>query len=138
MTSKKLEGTAYHEAGHAVIGWLCDHDVGEVTIRPDREAGYLGSAHLHEEGCNDLFKPFTLTPHPNNPGVWLVRTSARTARPLTEDERHWLELHDRLSMGNQDERELIPLVAGVVAEQKFSPGTVGPADGGEPLGHPAG
>lgn len=129
MADKRLRGTAHHEAGHAIIGWLCDHVVGEVTIRPDREAGYLGLAHLHEEGCNDLFKPFTMTPHPNDPEVWLVHTSARTARPLTEDERHWLELHDRLFMGNQNERQLIPLVAGMVAEQKFSPGTFDPRSG---------
>ena len=129
MTDKQLRGTAHHEAGHAVIGWLCEHVVGEVTIRPDPDEGSLGSAHLHEEGCNDLSKSFTLTPHPNDPEDWMVRTSARTTRPLTEDERHWLELHDRLSVGNQDERELIPLVAGVVAQQKFSPGTVEPSGG---------
>jgi ATP-dependent Zn protease len=31
-----LEGNAYHEAGHTVVGWARRLQVGEITIRADR------------------------------------------------------------------------------------------------------
>jgi ATP-dependent Zn protease len=31
-----LEGNAYHEAGHAIVGWALDLRVCEITIRDDR------------------------------------------------------------------------------------------------------
>ncbi len=132
LTDKRLRGTAHHEAGHAIVGWLCDHVVGEVTIRPNSDKGSLGSADLQHEGSNDLFEFGMIVPNPNDPEDWVVRTGERTARPLTENERHWDELKDRLSCVSQDEKEVMGSVAGMVAEQKFSPETFEPrTDGGD-------
>lgn len=40
---KREEATAYHEAGHAVMSALTGRRFIEVTIRPDEDAGNLGS-----------------------------------------------------------------------------------------------
>ena len=73
-----LELTAYHEAGHVVVAWLCDHMLGKSTIRPDHENGILGGVQHSDQGCSELFEPFILTPHPDAPGGYLVRTSETT------------------------------------------------------------
>jgi hypothetical protein len=43
MTSKRLEATAYHEAGHAIAAWRLDARVFRVTIEPDEDS--LGATH---------------------------------------------------------------------------------------------
>ena len=41
MDRKRLERTAYHEAGHAVVGYRFGHRFGEISIKPDkRRLGY--------------------------------------------------------------------------------------------------
>jgi len=48
---RRLEQTAYHEAGHAVAQALLPHvaKLRKVSIVPDEKAGNLGSAHSHGE-----------------------------------------------------------------------------------------
>lgn len=38
----KLERTAYHEAGHAVVSYWTERAITVVSIKPDKEAGTLG------------------------------------------------------------------------------------------------
>ena len=70
-----LLSTAYHEAGHAVIAWLCNHTLGEVTIRRDRQGGNLGKVQHSEYGDNDLFGLRALEIDDDAPGGFVVRTS---------------------------------------------------------------
>jgi ATP-dependent Zn protease len=42
MPSDKLRGTAYHEAGHAVVQLYLGLPIVDVTIVPDRDEGSLG------------------------------------------------------------------------------------------------
>ena len=97
-----LKATAYHEAGHAVIAWLCDHTLGEITIRPNHERGFDGNVQHNDAGCNDLFGFRELALDPDAPGGWAVRTGEATTRHLTEHERHWLHLHERLGLEGRE------------------------------------
>ena len=124
--TKALQSIAYHEAGHAVVAWLCGHSLGEVTIRPDTAKGTLGNIQHDEQGSNDLFEPFELEPYADAPGGWVVRTGDTTTRHLTDDERHGLELSERLSGQDLDEQHVMIAAAGEAAERKFSPETVEP------------
>lgn len=42
MKASRSEGTAYHEAGHAVVGYLLGFDPYELAIKPDRTSGARG------------------------------------------------------------------------------------------------
>ena len=114
--------TAYHEAGHAVIAWLCNHEVISVTIRPDEEAGSLGTMRHDENSLSELFAPFKLTKNPNAPGAWLFRTSDTTGRPLTNKEQRWETLSEEFLEIEPLERDLLVAAAGEQAERKL--GTV--------------
>jgi ATP-dependent Zn protease len=41
-SAKEIEATAYHEAGHAVMGWFLDRRCLKATIMVDNERGSLG------------------------------------------------------------------------------------------------
>ncbi len=114
--------TAYHEAGHAVIAWLCNHEVISVTIRPDEEAGSLGTMRHDENSLSDLFAPFKLGKNPNAPGEWLFRNSDTTGRPLTNKEQRWMTLSEEFLEIEPLERDLLVAAAGEQAERKL--GTV--------------
>ncbi len=122
----QVTATAYHEAGHAVVAWLCDHSLGEVTIRPDRVKGTLGNIQHSEIGLNDLFDLGELCPVEDAPGGYAVRTGEQSGRHLTSDEQHWLELHDRLSGQDLDDQHVMIAAAGEVAERRYSHETVEP------------
>jgi len=124
--TKALQSTAYHEAGHAVVAWLCDHDLGEVTICPDRYRGTLGNVQHNEEGSNDLFEIDEIEPYADAPGGFVVRTGNQAGRHLTNDERHWFELRERLSEQVLDEQHVMIAAAGESAERRHSPETVEP------------
>ena len=47
---RALQRTAFHEAGHAVMTWLCDFDLGTVSIVPDEENGWNGYSAREGEG----------------------------------------------------------------------------------------
>ncbi len=117
---------AHHEAGHAVVAWLCDHYLGEVTIRRDRRMGTLGSVQHHEQGLNDLFEVFELHADEDAPGGFVVRTGEQSGRYLTSDEIHGLDLHERLSGQNPDEQYVMIAAAGEAAERRHSPEAVEP------------
>ena len=40
-TSKELQSTAHHEAGHAVISWALEYEVYELTIVPSKDKAGL-------------------------------------------------------------------------------------------------
>ncbi len=128
-----LKATAYHEAGHAVIAWLCDHTLGEITIRPNHERGFDGNVQHNDAGCNDLFGFRELALDPDAPGGWAVRTGEATTRHLTEHERHWLHLHERLGLDGREfgpagfwEPEVMIAAAGQEAQRRFDPDSVEP------------
>src|SRR6516164_75722 len=55
MSKPSLRDTAYHEAGHAVIGLVLGYDVTKATIRP--AYSYLGSAWVsnkRSEGSTEI------------------------------------------------------------------------------------
>lgn len=124
--TKALQSTAYHEAGHAVVAWLCDHDLGEVTICPDRHRGTLGNVQHNEEGSNELFEIDEIEPYADAPGGFVVRTGDQAGRHLTADERHWFELRERLSGQDIDEQHVMIAAAGEAAERRYSPESVEP------------
>ena len=128
MTDLRLEATAYHEAGHAVVAWLCDHALGECTIKPDDDAGWLGSIRHDDYGLSDLYGPGGLHPYPDAPGGWLVLTGDSTGRHLTEDELRWVELNEGLGVqsGDADEAHVMIAAAGQEAQRRFARGTVEP------------
>ena len=110
---------AYHEAGHVVIAWFCNHQLGSATIRPDEEAGTLGRIKHQDEGLSDLFPPLTLVEYPNAPGGFVFRTSDTTGRPLTDNEQRWITLSDEFLEVDPRERHLLIAAAGEQAERKL-------------------
>ena len=118
---------AYHEAGHFVIAWLCNHEVGSVTIRPDEEAGTLGQTTHSDQGASDLFPPLTLVEYPNAPGGFVFRTSDTTGRPLTDNEQRWITLSNEFLEVDPREGFLLIAAAGEQAERKLGAFPVEPS-----------
>ena len=121
--------TAYHEAGHAVVAWFCDHFIGLATIKPDAEQGVAGRISHHDQNCNALFDPFELVPHPEASGEWVVMTGETTARHLTDAEKRILEIQDGLDEISLAGKVLMIAAAGVVAQGKAIPDSVEPYHG---------
>ena len=112
-----LEATAYHEAGHTFIAWLCGHEIKDLTIKPDPSKGWAGSMRHRESGFDLLFDdPFALVPNPDAPGQNLVRIEGTKARHLTQGEGRYFELVENLSDVSPYERDVIICVAGELAQ----------------------
>lgn len=125
------ESVAYHEAGHAVVAWLCDHDLEVTTIRPDPDKGTLGEIEHDEQGSNELFDPFELHPSEDAPyGFVVVLTGETSWRFLTGDEIDLLELRDRLSDRHATEQHVMIAAAGEATERRYAPETVKPEQSG--------
>jgi hypothetical protein len=54
-SEKRLEATAYHEAGHAIAAWWLQLPFKRVTITPNADAGSLG--HLLHDRAPKWFNP---------------------------------------------------------------------------------
>lgn len=121
-----LLSTAYHEAGHAVVAWLCDHTLGEVTIRRDRQRGNLGKVQHSEYGDNDLFGLRALEIDDDAPGGFVVRTSEQEGRHLTDLEMRWVNVIEQVSGSASDEQHVMIAAAGSLAERKLSSERVDP------------
>lgn len=117
-----LEGTALHEAGHAVMAWFCDHIIGVVSIIPDYDDNSAGHVLSDDKGCNSLFEPFELHPYPEAPGGWVVRLGETEARPLTDNEQRCLELQEEIQVLPRAERCAMVYAAGEVVERIANPG----------------
>ncbi len=115
--------TAHHEAGHAVVIWLSDHSLGETTIECNAKEGYRGRVE-DDNDAEDLHEIFDLCPSPNAPGGHLMKIGPNRTRHLTPDECHWLELRSTQCDTEDNEREVMILTAGIIAQRKFDPDSV--------------
>ena len=119
--------TAYHEAGHAVVAWFCDHAIGPATIKPDAERGWAGFIRHKDAGCNELFgRRERLHPHADAPGGWVLVVGGGQGRDLTDIEQRVLKIQDDMMEIDVCEKGLMVAAAGVVAQDRAIPGSVEP------------
>lgn len=105
-TRKQLKQTAYHEAGHAVIGRVLTLHCGGATIKPNYEEGEAGHAITHDPyGC--LYQ-WEMRGHVrgSRDAVWHARIMGYMAGAETE-----MVLLGSGAVGDTDDRYQIALMA---------------------------
>jgi hypothetical protein len=110
----ELKSTAYHEAGHAVIAWLCENRLGIITVK--LEGAKLGYIQHDEDG------PFPSLVDGLFWGDQKIELTDGTERPATAIELKFNEF----ASGVADhftayEKDVLIAAAGEVAQKKFEP-----------------
>lgn len=112
------ESTAYHEAGHAVVAWLCHCAIGVVTIKSD--GTFSGSVQQSEYGNGpSLVDGYFWC---NGPDDYTLELTDGTMRRPTAIELQLYnfssELYERFT---SEEIEVLVTAAGEVAQKKADP-----------------
>ncbi|MBT3701423.1 MAG: hypothetical protein HOG12_07890 [Alphaproteobacteria bacterium] len=124
MTKSEIEATAFHEAGHAVMAWLCARNIGKVTIEPvDDEAGSVSHAEYGESAVGlPIFGD-------GEEGLYVIMPD-ESPRPLSDIERWLYEFSYKLEWEAEEwEKQALIAFAGeavdlITAPESFHPGTV--------------
>ncbi len=108
----ELKSTAYHEAGHAVMAWFCENELGTITIKPEgMNAG--GIKHRDYAPFPSLVDGHFL----NNQELELVDGTIR--KPIELQFNAFVSgTFDHFTV---NEKAVLIAAAGEVAQKKFSP-----------------
>ena len=123
---------AIHEAGHTVVGLLCDRDLYYVSIVPDEEDGTLGRVHSKLPTPPDAVEKYTDSGHYESPTT--MSTDGKTITladgrefPFTMGESEWTVEQEALeAVVLQSIRDwatkayVLPTLAGAMAEQRVT------------------